>query len=619
MRHAFSKRFFLAAPLPLIALAAPAFANDAAQVIISATRSPVPTAEVGSSVSVVTAEDVEKMQSWEAIDALKRLPGVTFERSGGFGSLGSIRIRGSQPGQVKVLIDGIELNDATATGREFDFATLFLPSVDRIEVLRGPQSALYGNDAMAGVVNLFTDQGGGKPRASAEIEGGSYRTHRERITVAGGGDRANVSITAFDVGTAGFNRIRVGTEKDGADAQGALGRFGYQISDTLRVDATLGHTHLDSAFDPSTTQDGPARQRTDVSFGRIATTFDALDGRLRTTVQASGSRTDRSYNQPLGWYDRSSYLGTQGTVGFQSTLAVRGKDQLLFGVERRSESAEIRQSSKGIPTPDFDASNGTTGGFVQYRLVPVDDLFFTIGGRHDHDDTFGGHTTGRVTAAYILRATGTTFRASAGTGAKAPSLYQLFEPNYGNANLQVETSIGVDAGIEQRLLGDRLTLGVTGFHNRFDNLIDFDLTTYRYVNAGRAQTQGVEVTADWRVIDTVRLTGSYTFMVAENLDTGLRLPRRPRHTGSAGVDWTPTAKASLGAEITALSNRLNSTYEPGVETPGFGVVNLRASYELTKNITAFGRLENLFDRDYQEVRGYRTPGRSVYVGLRGNL
>ncbi|HZH27988.1 MAG TPA: TonB-dependent receptor [Azospirillaceae bacterium] len=597
-------------------MAGPATAQESQpEVVVTATRLPTPVDQVGSSISVITGAQIERSQQPNPLDLLKRTPGVSITRAGGVGSTANVRIRGSEPGQVKVLVDGIELNDPSSTDRGFDFNSLLVGGTDRIEVLRGPQSALYGNDAMGGVVNILTSPGEGPLTTTLEAEAGAFRTFRQRAHVGASGERWSAAVTGANLTTEGFSRVRAGGENDGAINRGAHGRFGFHATDDIRFDATLGYWHLDTEFDPLITQDGPASQTKDTMYGRFATTFEAFDDRLSTTLFVNGSRTDRAFDEPVGFFRFSTFDGWQRTLGLQSTYNVDGDDKLTVGAERRTEYAETTSTDgTGVRTRGLDDANSTNGLFAQYQLGLFDSLYLTAGLRRDTNENFGGSTTYRLAGAYVLKPTGTTFRASVGTAAKAPTLFQLHAPGFGNPELEVERSTGYEAGVEQSLLDDRVVLGATVFRNNHRDLIAFEGSTYR--NVARARTQGFELTGTVRPLEWLEVSANYTLLDTLDLETDRELARRPRHTANLLADVQATDELKIGANLRYVGQQRDRAAANSAELAPAFVLDLLATYRLTDHLTAFGRVENLTNADYEEVRGYRTSGRAAYVGLR---
>lgn len=606
--------FGIAAVLPLPAFAqAGVPAGDIEEIVITATRVPTRLDRVGSSISVITAEEIERSQQPQAIDVLRRVPGVSISRSGGVGSTSLLRLRGSEPGMVKVLIDGVEMNDASSANREFDFNALLTDDIERIEVLRGPQSALYGNDAMAGVINIITRRGQGPLTVRGLIEGGAYDTFRQNLSVSGASGGVEYALSGSNYETDGFSRIAAGDEDDGSTARSVQGRLGFRPNEQVRIDLSGGWSWLDTDFDPGATSDGPAFQEKETLHGRAAGMLTGLDGRLETTMAVGASRTERDFDEPLGFYRFSTFDSDQLGVDLLSNLRLRTADVATLGVAWDREKAETTNTSAGVTAPGVSADVETWAVFGQYLAAVTEELTVTLGLRHDDHAQFGGETTWRTTAAYALDQTGTVFRASYGTARRAPSLYQLFDPSFGNAELEAEESWGADAGVEQSLLDGKVTAGVTVFRNRYDDLIAF---TNGYVNVAEARSQGIEASLSARPASWLELSANYTWLDTKNLDTGRELPRRPRNMVNLAADIALTEAASLGADLRYVSSQLDRATATSPRLDGYTVVNLLGRWRVADGISLFGRIENLFDEEYEEVLNYNTPGRSAYGGVR---
>lgn len=596
------------AALPAAAQSAPT--TEVAELIVSANRLPTEAARVGSSVDVIDKAEIERRQQVQPLDLLKRLPGVSISRNGGFGATSTVRLRGSESGMVKVLVDGVEVNDAASTGNEFDFNSLLTGDIEKIEVLKGPQSALYGNDAMGGVINIITRQGSGTPRITALAEAGSYGTFRQQAGISGASGGTSYALNASNLHTDGFSRTFVGSEKDGSDARAVSGKLGVQASEVLRFDFAGGWSWLDSEYDPYAA-DGPASQEKKMWQGRAAADLSLLDGRFTNNLAISAASTKRDFDEPTGWYTASTFDSLRKSLDYQGNLHF-GRDTATFGLSVEEEDAKVNNTSALGLEPGIDDDVTTKSAFIQYQAELVENLTVTAGGRVDDHEAYGSKATYRLTGAYLLPASGTILRTSYGTAYKAPTLYQLYAPFYGNDALKPEESKGLDAGIEQPLLDGRLTLGASLFRNFYDNLIGF---TSAYVNVAKARTQGVELSIQARPLESLRLSANYTFLDATDRISGDDLPRRPRNSVNASIDWDATERLTLGAALRYMGKQYDNAYDNTAILDGSTVVDTTIRWQGWENVSLFGRVENLFDKDYQEVLNYRAPGRSAYGGV----
>lgn len=616
-------------------------------IVITATRTPLAISQAGSAISVITAEEIAKESPKSVADLFRRVPGVSVSETGGPGGTTSLRIRGGEARHTLVLIDGVRVNDPSSGSSEFDFANLVATDIERIEVLRGPQSALYGSDAMGGVVNIITRKGKGAPRASASIEGGSYGTKAARAAVSGSNGPVSYAFSTTGFDTAGFSRYgyRIGRiqntrfwplENDGAQRLGASGRVSVALSPDAELEVggygSFNGAEYDAAF--GSLPDSPSSSQQRLFEGHTRLTAYALDRMLRNTILVSASRTNRHYRDvssfalpSLAW-SNSSFTGDRIAAEYQGDLNLGEFGLLSFGAKaERERLTSFSREVLPFATPEQetnDASQTTRSLYALHQFTLFENLHLSLGGRLDDIEDGDRFGTWRATAAYEIPDTGTKIRGSVGTGAKAPSLYQQFDPNYGNPDLESEHSVGFDVGVDQRLLDDRLLLSATFFANRFRNLIDFasssecrpDQMFGCFVNVARATTSGVELSADVDVVPTwLRVKATYTHLEAFDRDTDLRLARRPQDEGRLGLIITPVAGLSIEPSVVFVGTRYSSTGEQFKLQP-YARLDVYADYRIDDTFSIYARAENLTDARYQDVYDYGTAGRSFYAGLR---
>lgn len=663
-----SRRRALAAAFLLSSTSLPALAQGtsfsgppAADIVVTANRVAQPIQRAGSAITVITAEEIERESVRDVGQILRRAPGVSLTQAGGPGRTQTVRIRGGDVRHTLVLIDGIRVNDPTATGREFDFSNLVLADIERIEVLRGPQSALYGSDALGGVINIITKRGRGAPRASLQVEGGSYGTREVRGQVSGGNDVVDYSIGVAGFESAGFSafgyrigRLRYaapigGFEPDATRRAGVTGRIGVRLADDLRLElggsANENRVQYDAGFLPFPDSPSLGTSRLFNVYGRLI--HDPAAGPLRSTVTLFANRTDRTaFDATFGQggvfcygsfavgpglrpcRTRTEFIGDRAGAEYQGDLKLGPFGLLTFGARAERETAD--SFSNGIiprltaTRRDLAAEQTTRSIFALHQIVLAERLNLSVGGRIDDVPGVDRFSTGRATLAYLIPETDTKLRASIGTGGKAPSLYQLYSPAFGNAGLESERSVGVDAGIDQGLFDGALRLSATAFANRYKNLIDFganpacrrDQPFGCYYNVQRAQTSGVELSGTAELVPgalTARF--AYTYLEAEDRLTQKRLARRPEGEGRVGLAWTPTPDILIEPSVTLVSQRYDFPNEQGKLKP-YARLDLYASYRVNDTFSLFARAENLTDARYEEVRNFGTPGRSVYGGVK---
>lgn len=618
-------------------------APDLPEIVVSATGMPTPQNEVASSVSVVTADDIARHQDRTLPDVLQSLPGLNVVQTGGPGGQTSVFIRGTNSNHVKVLIDGIDAGNPSTPNGAFDFGQLLASDLARVEVLRGPQSGLYGSDAIGGVISVTTKKGEGPPSVTGFVEGGALGTFNQYASLSGATEKLaysfNIShFSSTDIAVTPQTIVPPGwpTNPNAYDNWTYSTRLDWQATDAFAVNFVARYIDTVLAFTPDTypppTYAGiPAAERS-TSFASMFFTkgegvWTALDERLVTTFGVSALNTSNPTTGPNASVN-GQYEGERQNYYLRSNFALAQGQNVLVGVERRNES----MTASTLYT-QMDAATGDTGAYAQYQGNLFDRLFFAANVRYDDDDTFGDHTTFRLAPALLIEETGTRLKASYGTGFKAPSLYQLYAPYYGNANLKPEESSGWDAGFEQKLFGDRVAFGATYFHNDITNLISYDPVTYQNVNISSATSQGVEAFVAVAVTDRLDVRVDYTYTdvvgyVPPGLPFGAACApidatscyplRRPNNKVSLTLGWRPTDELDLTASLVYASSwwdivRLTSAY---VDQPGYTVVNLAANYKVNANATVFGRIDNLFDQTYENPNGFLAPGLGAYGGVR---
>ncbi len=653
---AFACAYALAATIHASTARAQAPSGPPLEFTITANRGETPLARAGSAVTVIGGEEIARSNPATLLDALRGVPGLSIATTGGPASLSTVFLRGAEARHTLVLIDGIRINDSSSTGGEFDFANLVATDIDRIEVLRGPQSALYGSDAIGGVINVVTKKGRGDPRASIQIEGGSYGTLSARASLSGGTQTFSYALALAASRSSGFSAYgyRIPNlealygpfDRDGYRRFAGSARFAWRPSDSVEIEAGVYAGYLRSDYDAAFAGFGYLPDTPSFATARVATayaraTFVALDGMLKNRVTLYGSDTDRS-NHDVQRYDfgfgltqeenRFDFRGRRYGVEYQGDLALEPWGKIIAGGSLERETADTATvpglNSFNAPDSAFYARNAASL-FALYQTTLLDRLDISLGGRMDHVEGVRTFFTGRATAAYRIPETGTKLRASLGTGAKAPSLYQQFSiygpTRNGDPALIPEYSLGVDAGVDQSFADGRLTLSATVFLNKIRDMIDFDFTRGtlgafgpigQYVNVARARIWGVELAADAMILpDRLRVKGAYTFLDARDEATGLFLARRPQHQGKIALVWTPIDKLTVEPSLYLVGERFSSRNEVS-RLDGFARLDGRIEYQATANVAVYVRAENITDARYQEVKDYGTSGRAVYVGVR---
>ncbi|MEM1287355.1 MAG: TonB-dependent receptor [Pseudomonadota bacterium] len=579
-----------------------------------------PISRAGSSVSVVTREDIDRAGVASVPELLRGVPGVSFTTNGGFGSTSNVRIRGAESQHTMVLIDGVPVSDPTDTRSQFDLRTLSPTIIERIEVLRGPQSALYGSDAIGGVINIITRQATDGPIAELTLEGGSDSFNRQTGTFGNSAHGFSILGSVSRLDTDGFSRTQVDKEDDGVSQLNGFLRGTAELNEDARIDAQIRGSDTETEYDRAPTssfggQDRERQMRT--ADGFIRGQYDTFEDRWIHTVTASASRSDNVDDDGRNITD---YVGKRYGVEYTGEIDLSAFGTLLVGggVERLTAEQARRNSTLSA----YDGAETYWSLFAIHQALIGEALSVSVAARVDDFDDAGLYATGRVTALYDIFATDTQIHGSIGTGAKAPTLYQRFGPFGAVPDLKTEESWGADLGVRQTFFGGAVFMDVTGFYNRFDNLIDFRGGFFdgEFVNVAKAETYGVEVSADASVIPGVLdASASYTYLQAEDLETGNRLRRRPEHEGSVSLTYLGVDGLTLSATAFFVAGDRFSDDDNLLRLNDYVRVDLTGSYDVKQNLEIFGRVENLFDAHYEEIDGYNTPGLSAYVGVRAKI
>ncbi|MBM3305452.1 MAG: TonB-dependent receptor [Candidatus Aminicenantes bacterium] len=609
-------------------------------VIVTANRVETPEREVASSVTVITSEDLVRTGKTSVADAMREVIGLSLVQNGGPGAAASVSIRGANGEHTLVLLDGLELNDPINPSRSLDLAHLPLSQVDRIEVLRGPQSPLYGSDAMGGVINIITRTGRGAPSVTLASEAGSLGSFAGNLGVQGSGGRADYSFALHHSRTAGVSAASTAypgnVEKDGYRNLTLAANLGLSVSSGSRLSlglrATQARTEIDNFGGPG--GDDPNSVQDYASFlARLQLRSLTRNGFWERILSASWVGAGRDYLNPTDEAhpldsEEASYRSGSLKLDWQNNFYLRPSHTLTVGAELEREegrSAYFSESAWGPSESRFPSTGASTVGlYVLDRLEIRGRLFLSAGLRVDAHSLAGSAVTFRVAPAYLFHSTGTKLRAAVGTGFKSPSLYQLFAPGtswgpIGNPDLRPERTTGWEAGLEQRLAGERLVLGLTYFRNAFRDLVDFDFTL-GYVNVGRARTSGVEISVESRPTRGTIVRAAYTGLRAWDEITGADLLRRPRDKFSAEWGTRLFGSFDLSASVLYAGQRLDRDFSelpyPTVTLPGYALLGLALAAPVGPGFDLFLRLDNLLDARYEPVWGYGAPGFTFRAGFR---
>jgi vitamin B12 transporter len=578
--------------------------------VLTPTRGEASASEIGSSLTVITADQIRQTRQTRVTEVLRTVPGLDVVQSGGRGQTSSVFLRGANSYQTKVMIDGIPVNDPSGPQRGFDFGLLSVDGIQQIEVLRGPQSTLYGSDAMGGVINIVTQRGEGPASVVAGFEGGSFGTTREQLNVSGGTACYHYAFGGSYETSSGFSAAEIGTENDGFRAANYAGRLGWTPADDFDIDCSFRYIDQNVDLDDFNADNLTAEARSDNFFNRVQARWMTLDGFWEHRLAFNLANHDRRY--PGGWVPH--YLGQTRKVEYLSNFYLGSNHTVTAGVDYWHEEA----SNTNTP----QQSQYLTGLYIQDQIRLLDCWFTTVGVRFDEHSTAGPAETYRITSRYHVAPTGTAFHGSLGTGFRAPTLFELFSP-YGNLGLDPEKNFGWDCGVEQAFLDGRVVVDGTYFRSDYTNLIEFAFLPGppwgQYQNAGETLTSGVELTARWELSSATTLHGSYTHTLARQLSTGNLLLRRPPHKAAQGVAHRfDCDRARLNLSLLYIGPRedLDDSWPSNRVTLGeYYLLNLAGSYDINHWCQLYARIDNVLNENYQEVWSYQTAPLSGYAGV----
>jgi vitamin B12 transporter len=597
-------------------------------VVVTATKVETPSEQLGASISVVNGDDFQTLHYPTVDEALRNVPGVEIRRSGSYGKTSSITIRGANANQVQVLVDGVRVKSPTLG--QVDLSDLSPDLIERIEIIRGAQSTLYGADAIGGVVNIITRKGAGGPlQASVQQEVGNYDTLASRATVSGAYKILNYALSASHFESNGQ------LQNDGNDVDALSARVGATLPRSSSLDFVFRYNKSASGVPVKGVFPGPqpivpiinpnARQQSETSIW-------SLEGKTHPVEWWETHARLSRYENSSGFQDPADPGVDFDFTAFSQVDVVRKEAEWVnsffvgkwststLGLEYRREEGE----NKGV----FRAATETPSVFFEQQLRFFDRLFITGGFRVEDNSVFGTTTTERGSVAFLIKETGTRLRGSAGTGFRAPTFNDLFFPDFGNPDLQPEKSLSYDFGVDQRLWRNRIRVGLTYFQNNFTNLITccVPLPTAPFggpVNVGRARSAGIELTSEVDVLPNLVAQLNYTYTDSENLATDRPLPREPRHRWNVGLTWEPVTRLSLFTQVHVVTEQFETFGE--VYNGGYTRVDVGGTWRILDRtgwlpkLELTARIQNLLNERYAEVRGFPALGINALVGLRASF
>ncbi|MCC6918680.1 MAG: TonB-dependent receptor [Alphaproteobacteria bacterium] len=628
----------------LLASAPSAFAaaddsTNAEEIVVTATRaaSGLPRDQLGTSVTVVQPVDMELRQTRLVSDLLRDIPGLAVSRAGTVGGFTEVRIRGAEADHTLVLIDGMEASDPFYG--QFDFASLIADEVARVEVLRGQQSALYGSDAIGGVINYITLSGREAPGVRGRTEGGSFGSYAASARAAGYADGFDYAVSAGYQHTDGVPTARFGTRDIGAANAAVSGRFSYEVTENFRLRAIGRYARVkadvnDQEFDFASPTYGFVIDSDDdytnrMLYGLVGADLSLLGGAWTHALSVQGTDARRR-----GYSGGAFDYGDDGSriKGSYVTAYHFGNDRVRHTLTGAADFERETFRNRGAflsPAQSAERSTENTGLVAQYDLLVGETIGVGVAVRYDDNNRFDDATTYRLQASFLLDS-GTRLHAATGSGTKNPGIFELygFDPaNFqGNPDLKPEHSRGWEAGVAQRLLGGRIVLDVTYFSSTLTDEIYTDFSGFPISTPRNRTTEseqdGVEISMQAVIDEAWRVFASYTYLNAK--EDGVEEIRRPPNVASLNLSYVDpddrfSATVTVRCNGETFDNNFTHFGDARVRLASYTLVNLAGDARITDELRLFARVENLFDEDYEDVYTYRTAGRGAFVGLRAGF
>lgn len=613
--------FFKITAAAIALLPACALAQDAdEEIVVTASGFEQPRSETGQAISVIDGNRLEQLQATSITDALRTLPGVTVATRGPVGSQSSVFLRGGNSSQTLVLVDGARINDPSSPNAAFDFGALLTGNIGRVEVLRGPNSVIWGSQAIGGVINVQSAAPTEALVARVGAEYGYADSLSANANLSGTSGIFEGSVGGAFYRTDGISALAGGTEKDGYENFAANGRLKVNLAEKFALDFrgyyNRGTIEYDSAFGVGANALPISKNRQFVGY--VGANFDLADGRFQNRVSYARTDISRIGTDPVVFsFNNFDVAGTIDRFEYHGSFDVADVATIVFGAEHERTFAST--SFEGAPADV--ARNKVTSGFGQLILRPFIGLTLTGGVRHDDYSDYGGQTTFGGNIAYTPNAGDTVLRATYAEGFRAPTLSEG-QPPFGNPDLRPETARNFDLGVEHRFLDGKAQMFATYFNRRSNDQIIFSFDTFQSENIGRVKTTGVEFGFALQPTSTLNLQANYTLTDAINRSAGAnfgnRLELRPQHSGSLTLDWQTPWKLKLGATLLLAGDSFDNAAN-SVRLDGYALANIRAALPVTEAVELYGRVDNVFDTGYTVVNRYNTYGRNAHVGVRAKF
>ncbi len=634
----------------LLALATSAQAEnnsneELANLIVTAGIAPIESDQYGGTVTVITAAEIAASQSTYLSDVLRRVPGFAINQSGGPGTQTQLRVRGSEANHVLVLLDGVRVNDPTA-GDEFLFNYGLLNNVERIEIIRGPQSAIWGTDAVGAVINIISKEASQK-NLNLDLEVGSFNTKRLALEGNLVGEKADknwrlaAGLNALD--TAGTNVSRQGPEADGFENLNGYAKLGLDVTEAVGLKVSLNHSDAMNEFDGTDfvvtglPVDGDLWTEREQTVAQFALDFNPVNSRWQNRLQYQWSDVE-AHNFALGVGETSSTSADTNEIKFNSTieLGANRQQRLSFAVDHRQVDFSQRGTASSFGDPNQDQSYDVTGLAVEYQQQVNDAFSWNVSARNDDFNKFEDVSNYKLAASYQLP-DDWRLRGAFGTGSKAPSFIErfgFFPANFiGNPGLKPEESDGYELALEKTWSNTKLEL--VYFDQNLENEINgfvFDAASGLFTSAnqpGESERQGFELNWSGQINQALGFNFNYTYTDAtEENASGEQVTevRRPENMANLSIDYTfADNRAQLYTQINYQDDQLDVFFDPAtfissnLKLDSYTTVDLTFSWQLNTQLQLYAKAQNLFDESYEEVLGYARPGAGYFAGLKASF
>jgi len=592
------------------------------EIVITATRIKEPVKYVSASSEVITETQIHQEQILQVRDILQRRIGIDIGSNGNFGGATSLFLRGTNSNHTVIMIDGVKVYNPISITGTFDLANLTTDNIERIEIIRGPQSSLYGSDAIGGVINIITKKGRGKPVLNFTQEYGSHNSLIETLSSSGEIDKFSYSFSYRRFDTDGISKASKkygNTEKDSYTDNSFSGKFEYQFSKDINIGLITRYTKASVDIDDwdffvnNKAVDDPDHINK-ISQFLISTYFNQKvntiwEHNLKLSFMRDILHDESGPNGPGLPY--SSYLkGNNKAIDWQNNFYLNEADTLILGFQYNNEDGDYFYQD-AWSTTKFKKGTNTRSFYFENKLNMQEKFFNILSLRFDNHSKFGTHTTYKIGMAYLFDS-GTKLKGNFGTGFKSPTIFQLYAPPAwgGNPNLKPEKSNGYDIGVEQTLWNDKVSIECIFFKNNLKNLIVWSPVSGN-TNIGKARTSGVETEIRFFPVPGFSLALSHTYLNAKDKTTGQILPRRARNKYNLNINYN-FGKGNVNLNV----GRYEKRYDMGFRLKDYTKLDLAISYQMNKNVELFIKGNNLLDRYYEEFYSYGTEGRSIYGGVK---